>query len=84
MMAKETFIIIINMIYAKLAPGTFVNFGTDIHNFPGSSDLTFPLAKWVPSTLNLLIQEWICVTRYPLRLGGPIQCGMQFARHFYT
>ena len=32
--------------------------------------------QWAHSSLQLLIQTWICFTRYPLRLGGPRQCGI--------
>ena len=52
-----------------------VVYNPDMHDCTCSSDLPFPMARWVPvqpATIDLTLD--LC-TRYPLRLGGPRQCG---------
>ena len=47
-----------------------------LHDNACSTDFTFPLARWVsmqPATIDPTLD--LC-TRYPLRLGGPRQCGI--------
>ena len=42
-----------------------------------SADFTFPLARWAPMQPATINPTFDLCTRYPLRLGGPRQCGMQ-------
>ena len=42
-----------------------------------SSDVTFPLARLAPMQPATIDSTLDLCTRYPLRLGGPRQCGIQ-------
>ena len=48
-----------------------------LHDKACSTDFTFPLARWVPMQPVTNDPTLDLCTRYPLRLGGPRQCGIQ-------
>ena len=48
-----------------------------LHDNTCSTDFTFPLAKWAPMQPATVDSTLDLCTRYPLRLGGPRQCGIQ-------
>ena len=48
-----------------------------LHDNACSTDFTFPLARWVPMQPATIDPTLDLCTRYPLRLGGPRQYGMQ-------
>ena len=48
-----------------------------LHDNACSTDCTFPLARWAPMQPATIDQTLDLCTRYPLRLGGPRQCGIR-------
>ena len=48
-----------------------------LYNNTCSTDFTFPLARWAPVQPATIDPTLDLCTRYPLRLGGPRQCGIQ-------
>ena len=48
-----------------------------LHDNACSTDFTFPLARWAPTQRATIDPTLDLCTRYPLRLGGPRQCGIQ-------
>ena len=57
--------------------GIYLRLLRDIHDCAYSADLTFPLSRWVPMQSGTIDPTLDLCTRYPLRLGGPMQCGTQ-------
>ena len=49
-----------------------------------STDFTFPLSRWAPMQPATIDPTLDLCTRYPLRLGGPRQCGMRSLPDTYT
>ena len=52
-------------------------FESRLHDNACSTDFTFPLARWVPMQPATIDPTLDLRTRYPLRLGGPRQCGIR-------
>ena len=48
-----------------------------LHDNACSTDFTFPLARWTPMQPATIDPTLDLCTRYPLRLGGPRQCGIR-------
>ena len=47
-----------------------------LHDNACLTDFTFPLARWAPMQPATIDPTLDLCTRYPLRLGGPRQCGI--------
>ena len=51
--------------------------GSRLHDNACSTDFTFPLARWAPMQPATIDPTLDLCTRFPLRLGGPMQCGIR-------
>ena len=69
--------VLVNCYYGKKVKVKIVAYSPDIYSYVCSTYFTCPLARWtsmLPATIGPTLD--LC-TRYPLRLGGPRQCGIK-------